>query len=282
MPSLSQTCISLVKNFEGYRAQPARLPDGRYLIGYNHVQVTPPCGAIDEADAERLLRNDLEGVAAAVQSAVHVTLTQCQFDALVCFAFSIGLPEFERSAVLRHINAGEQIAAACAMESWRKSAANGESVVLDALVRRRAVEKSLFLYEGIRAPAASALVCPEVDPVAAVLTTPFRTMQKQDDVAHKLRSILAREPQTMNALNPPPDGQDEPEEKEPAHIDLGPVKAPKDLVGYTALGALGALLIAMGMTSAADDHGIAHVVFTAPGAIAVVMSVYYLLKRAAE
>ena len=282
MPSLSQTCIALVKNFEGFRAQPVRLPDGRFLIGYNHVQVTPPCGPIAERDGEHLLKNDLEGVASVVRSSVHVTLTQCQFDALVCFAFSIGLPEFERSDVLRHINAGEQIAAACAMESWRKSASNGESVVLDALVRRRAVEKSLFLYEGIRAPAASALVCPEVDPVAAVLTTPFRTMQKQDDIANKLRSILAREPQTMNALNPPPAMEEEPEDEEPTHIDLGPVKAPKDLVGYTALGALGALLIAMGMTSAAHDHGVAHVIFTAPGVIAVIMSVYYLLKRAGE
>ena len=281
MPSLSQTCITLVKNFEGFRSQPVRLPDGRFLIGYNHVQVNPPCASIEEREAELLLKNDLEGVASFVRSSVHVTLTQCQFDALVCFAFSIGLPEFERSDVVRHINAGEQIAAACAMEAWRKSTANGESIVLDALVRRRAVEKSLFLYEGIRAPAASALVCPEVDPVAAVLTTPFRTMTKQDDVASKLRTILSQEPQTMNALNPPPDSEDEKPEEEP-RIEVGGVKAPRDLVGYSALGALGALLIAMGMTGAQDDHGVSHIVFTAPGIMAVVMSVYYLLKRAAE
>jgi GH24 family phage-related lysozyme (muramidase) len=279
MPSLSPTCITLVKNFEGFRSQPVRLPDGRFLIGYNHVQVTPPCAAIEEREAEQMLKSDLEGVAAVVRSSVHVVLTQCQFDALVCFAFSIGLPEFERSDVLRHVNAGEQIAAACAMEAWRKSTANGESVVLDALVRRRAVEKSLFLYEGIRAPAASALVCPEVDPVAAVLTTPFRTMTKQDDVATKLRTILAQEPQTMNALNPPPESEDE---KSDEAFEVAGVKAPRDLVGYSALGALGALLITMGMTGAPSDNGVAHILFTAPGVMAVIMSVYYLLKRAAE
>ena len=35
--------------------------------------------------------------------------------------------------------------AACAMELWRKADLEGERIVIDALVRRRAAEKALFL-----------------------------------------------------------------------------------------------------------------------------------------
>ena len=283
MPSLSPTCIELVKNFEGYRAAPVRMPDGRWLIGYGHIQADAPTAPITDRDAEALLKEDLEVVAAGLRSLVMVQMSQCQFDGLCCFVYSIGLDAFETSDVRRLLNAGQPIAAACAMESWRMSSAGGgPRVVLDALVRRRAVEKSLFLYEGVRAPAASALIRPEVDPAIAMLASalPSRGTQNEDETARKLRDILAREPQTAGAL------QAMPEELQPMDDQPTPEKKAareqRDLIGNVALGALGLLLIAMGVTGAGDDHGIAHVVFTVPGVIASIMSAYYLLKTAAH
>jgi lysozyme len=55
-----------------------------------------------------------------------------------------------------------------------------------------------------------------------------------------------------------------------------------DPLGLVALGALGLLLIAMGITGAADDNGMAYLVFAAPGAVGVAMSVYYLLKKTVD
>jgi lysozyme len=282
MPSLSPTCISLVKNFEGFRAEPVRLPDGRWLMGYGHVRSSPPAAPIDEKEADQTLKEELTAVANGVNASVMTTLTQCQFDALVSFAFSVGLPTFESSDVLRFINAGEPIAAACALDAWRQSAASGEPIVLDALVRRRAVEKSLFLYEGIRAPAASALVRPQIDPAAALLASPLAALKSDDETARKLKTILAREPQTASALQPAPEPavtEETPAPPSPLRTPLNPKQ--RDLVGYVALGALGLLLMGMGVSGAEADHGVAHIVFTVPGVIATVMSAFYLLKSAA-
>ncbi|MGE3302090.1 MAG: lysozyme [Hyphomonadaceae bacterium] len=63
--------------------------------------------------------------------------------------------------------------------------------------------------------------------------------------------------------------------------EAAPVEEKVDPVGMVALGALGLLLIAMGVTGADEDHGLAYLVFAGPGAVAVAMSVYHLLKRAA-
>jgi lysozyme len=281
MPSLSETCVALVKNFEGYRDEPLRLPDGRWLMGYGHVRQSAPVMAMGEREAEQVLKEDLTAVAHGINRLVLANITQCQFDALVSFAFSIGLPAFEKSDVLRFINAGEPIAAACALDAWRQSGASGEAVVLDALVRRRAVEKSLFLYEGIRSPAASALIRPEVDLAAAMLAGPRGT---DDETSRRLRAILAQEPQTASALRPAPEVHmsDEDEAHTPPPATVKPGQAQRDMIGYGALGVLGLLLMAMGVTGASSDQGVAHIIFTAPGVIAATMSAFYLLKSAAQ
>jgi lysozyme len=100
---------------------------------------------VSPEDAEALLLYDLIGVAHAVNEAVFTPLTQNQFDALCCFAFNIGLENFRRSAALRRVNEGSLLQAAYAMEMWRRADVDGERIVIDALVRRRAAEKSLFL-----------------------------------------------------------------------------------------------------------------------------------------
>ena len=103
-------------------------------------------------------------MAAAVETLTYTPLTQNQFDALVAFAFSVGIDNFRRSSVLRHVNEGALIQAACAIEMWRKADFEGERIVVDALVRRRAAEKTLFLTptDGwISAP--SSILLPKVD-----------------------------------------------------------------------------------------------------------------------
>lgn len=55
-----------------------------------------------------------------------------------------------------------------------------------------------------------------------------------------------------------------------------------DILGLAALGVLGLLLIAMGVTGADDDHGMAYFVFAAPGLVGVAMSVYFLLKKTVD
>lgn len=162
---VSRAAVDLIKRFEGYRQTSAQLPDGRWTIGYGHTLTARPGASVSEKDAEALLLYDLISVAHSVNEHTYTPLTQNQFDALVCFAFNIGLENFVRSGVLRRINEGSLLQAACAMEMWRKADFEGERIVIDALVRRRSAEKTLFLTpaNGEWVPAPSPVLRPKID-----------------------------------------------------------------------------------------------------------------------
>ncbi|HWU80210.1 MAG TPA: lysozyme-family localization factor SpmX, partial [Caulobacter sp.] len=162
---VTRTAVDLIKRFEGYRQKAAQLPDGRWTVGYGHTLTAREGASVSEKDAEALLLYDLISVAHSVNEHTYAPLNQNQFDALVCFAFNIGLDNFLRSGVLRRINEGSLLQAACAMEMWRKADFEGERIVIDALVRRRSAEKTLFLTpaNGEWVPAPSPVLRPKVD-----------------------------------------------------------------------------------------------------------------------
>ena len=161
---VSRAAIELIKKFEGYRQKAAQLPDGRWTIGYGHTLTARQGAEVSEADAEALLMYDLIAVAHAVNEHSYTPLIQNQFDALCCFAFNVGVDNFRRSSVLRRVNEGQLLQAACAMEMWRKADFEGERIVIDALVRRRAAEKTLFLTPANGwIPAPSPVLAPKVD-----------------------------------------------------------------------------------------------------------------------
>lgn len=162
---VSRAAVDLIRRFEGYRQKAAQLPDGRWTVGYGHTLTARAGASVSEKDAEALLLYDLISVAHSVNEHTYTPLNQNQFDALVCFAFNIGLDNFLRSGVLRRINEGSLLQAACAMEMWRKADFEGERIVIDALVRRRSAEKTLFLTpaNGEWVPAPSSVLRPKVD-----------------------------------------------------------------------------------------------------------------------
>jgi lysozyme len=172
---VSRAAIELIKKFEGYRQKAAQLPDGRWTIGYGHTLTAREGAEVSEADAEALLMYDLIAVAHAVNEHSYTPLTQNQFDSLCCFAFNVGVDNFRRSSVLRRVNEGQLLQAACAMEMWRKADFEGERIVIDALVRRRAAEKTLFLTPANGwIPAPSPVLRPKVD-YDAVNSVPRQT-----------------------------------------------------------------------------------------------------------
>jgi lysozyme len=174
---VSRTAIDLIKRFEGYRRRSAQLADGRWTIGYGHTLTAREGAEVSDNDAEALLLYDLIAIAHLINEQVYTPLTQNQFDALSAFAFNIGAENFRRSSVLRRVNEGNLLQAACAMEMWRKADFEGERIVIDALVRRRAAEKTLFLTPpGGWVPAPSPILRPKVD-YDAVNAIPRETPQ---------------------------------------------------------------------------------------------------------
>jgi lysozyme len=161
---LSRTAIEMIKRFEGYRRKAVQLPSGRWMLGHGHTLTARRGAEVSPEDAEALLLYDLIDVAHAVNEHVLCPLTQNQFDALCSFVSNIGTDNFRNSAVLLRLNEGALLQAAACMELWRKADIGGERIVVDALVRRRAAEKLLFLTppDGW-VPVPSALLPPKLD-----------------------------------------------------------------------------------------------------------------------
>ncbi|MEM7711099.1 MAG: lysozyme, partial [Pseudomonadota bacterium] len=162
----SRQGLDLIKSFEGFRARSAALGNGRWIVGYGHTRTARDGLEISEADAAKILRHyDLPPIEAAIHRLVLATIHQNQFDALASFAFNLGLDAFRTSDVLAHVNAGEPLKAACAMGAWRRARVNGRTITIDALVRRRAMERALFLESPRGRPLApSPIIRPERDP----------------------------------------------------------------------------------------------------------------------
>jgi lysozyme len=209
-PRVSRAGIELVKRFEGLRRQAARLESGGWTIGYGHTRSAREGAEVTAEEAEALLIYDLRRVAEAVVASVYTPLNQNQFDALVAFAFNIGPENFAHSAVLKRLNEGNYLQAASAIELWRKAEFDGEDLVIDALVRRRAAEKALFLTppDGFR-PAPTPVLRVVYDP--SILETLEQRRSSQIDPV-VLNASLEGALATLERARPPlvltPDEED--------------------------------------------------------------------------
>jgi lysozyme len=95
--------------------------------------------------AETAFLTDTEAAVAGVNQGVHVTINQNQFDALVDFAFNVGVGAFRSSTMLKYLNAGAPVAAATALLKWNKVVIGNVVQISVGLSRRRAAENALFL-----------------------------------------------------------------------------------------------------------------------------------------
>lgn len=168
--NISKDGLKLIEGFEGFRSRAIRLKNGKYTVGFAHSVTARDGMEVSHEQAEQLLLWDLVPIQEAVRHMVHAPLTQKQFDAIVSFVFNIGVENFRTSDVLRHINQGEPISAAIAMNAWRRAYINGKNIIIDAMVRRRAQEIAMFLDTGdVKAAAPSIIVEPLIDYSASLL-----------------------------------------------------------------------------------------------------------------
>jgi lysozyme len=169
----SQAGLDVIKAFEGFRARSEALPNGRWIIGYGHMRRARKGIRISETEAEAILREyDLPPVERYVMRCVLAPMSQNEFDALVSLAFNIGPKAFASSDVVASINGGNRLEAAESFDHWRRAKIGGRVQIVDALVRRRAAEKALFLNAPGRMPVASSRLYRALHDSEAVAHTP--------------------------------------------------------------------------------------------------------------
>lgn len=143
----SSNAVRLISEFEGFSASPyldiRRIPTIGY--GFTHylddTAVTMQDPPISKSDADVLLGKLASGFAARVMRLITVPVTQNQLDALVSFAYNLGVGSLSGSTLLKLLNAGDYAAASKHFLAW--SHAGG--VVIAGLLRRRQAEQALFL-----------------------------------------------------------------------------------------------------------------------------------------
>jgi lysozyme len=141
---ISQNGISVLKHFEScsLSAYPDPATGGApWTIGWGHTGPEVVRGLVwTQAKADAQLLNDLASREMAVSCAVTTSISQGQFDALVDFAYNLGIGNFQHSTLLRLINAGDMDGAIAQFARWNRAA----GVPMRGLTRRRAADAALF------------------------------------------------------------------------------------------------------------------------------------------
>lgn len=139
---ISQAGIDFIKTFEELRLEAYDDGGGVWTIGWGHTQGVHKGDEITTEEAESMLVWDLAEAEDGVNMYVEVDLDQGEYDALVSFAFNVGVPAFHGSTLLRLLNNGaDRTTVARQFDRWNKD--NGK--VINGLTRRRADERKMFL-----------------------------------------------------------------------------------------------------------------------------------------
>jgi lysozyme len=140
----SERGIELIKSMEGCRLKAYPDPGSGnepWTIGYGCTHNVHRGMTITQEDAEAMLRQELRVYEAAVEHALHVSVKQHQFDALVSLCWNVGPRNLLGSTVLRKANENDHKAAADAFLLWNKAAGK----VMPGLVKRRKAERVMYL-----------------------------------------------------------------------------------------------------------------------------------------
>jgi len=156
---VSPDLIKLVKCHEGVRTRPYQCPALIWSVGVGHVidpahlavkyeerkSLSVPAGwdrTLTMGEVDAILAQDLgrfeRGVARLCPAALG---HQGRFDALVSFAFNVGLGNLQRSGLRMKTNRGDFEEAAEEFMKWTKAAGK----VLPGLVKRRKDERAMYL-----------------------------------------------------------------------------------------------------------------------------------------
>ncbi len=142
----SEVGIQLIKRFEGCKLKPYLCPAKFWTVGYGHVLGNG--ATLAEADnrtftkeeVDVLLRTDLARFERGVLRYCTVHLTQSQFDALVSWAYNLGLGTLQRSTMRQKIL--RQDGEAASKELLKYDKVGGKAI--KGLTRRRQAEYRLF------------------------------------------------------------------------------------------------------------------------------------------
>lgn len=143
----SENALQLITHFEGYSQKAYQDPVGIWTIGYGTIRVNGQ--PVKEGmtctipQAKQWMLDELNAVTPQIEKACTVTLSQHELDALISFVYNLGIGNFQKSTLLKKINAKEPILAKY-FTDWNKARVNNILTPLAGLTRRREAEFHLY------------------------------------------------------------------------------------------------------------------------------------------
>lgn len=144
---IDKTGLDLIAEFEGLRLKPYLCSAGVPTIGYgstfyeNGSKVKLTDWPITKLRAEQLLKNTADKFAEKVAVLITKPVTQNQFNALVSFAFNVGIGALRNSTLLKKVNANpNDVTIKAEFLRWNKAGGR----VVNGLTKRR--EKEALMY----------------------------------------------------------------------------------------------------------------------------------------
>jgi lysozyme len=138
---MNEEGLKIIKKYETFKPVAYQCPRKIWTIGYGHTKGVRPGDKITKAQAEELLRQDIDEVERKLKYLViGAMLNVDQWSALVSLVFNIGLGHFERST-LRKLLPYSKEKAAEEFSKWIYC----DGVPLNGLKKRRLAERALFL-----------------------------------------------------------------------------------------------------------------------------------------
>ena len=132
--------VELLTHFEGLKLEAYQDSVGVWTIGYGHTKGVTPSMKITESQANNLLKTELIEYQNYINEMVKVELSQCEYDALVCWVYNLGPTNLRESTLLKVLNQGDKFLVPEQIRRWNR--AGGK--VLKGLVRRREAEALMF------------------------------------------------------------------------------------------------------------------------------------------
>lgn len=153
--TMSDNGVKLLHDWEGFKKHVYLDSGGAPTIGMGHLltkaerssgkitidgETIKYVGGLSGQKIMSLLKQDLQPVEELVNKLVVVPLEQCQFDALVSFAFNVGNGAFKHSTLLKSLNAKLYDRVPEQLKRW----VHDGGLVVPGLQRRRGNEVKLW------------------------------------------------------------------------------------------------------------------------------------------
>jgi lysozyme len=142
--------IAIAKDFlksaEGFASRQYLDAAGIPTIGYGHRILPGESFAqpMSEAEADALLEQDIAEKASPILDDITWPLSDEQAAAVIAWTFNVGLRNARNSTLVKLLNQGDLEGAYNQFAVWNKATVNGQKIVLQGLVNRRAAEQALW------------------------------------------------------------------------------------------------------------------------------------------